>query len=49
MWAQVNELLFKKTFLILGFGRLVTTEYRVLPSIWYSDEQVAEPIIDSAL
>jgi len=24
--------------LILGFGRLVTTEYRVLPSIWYSAE-----------
>jgi len=33
----VNELLFK-LFLILGIGRLVTTEYRVLPSIWYSAE-----------
>jgi len=35
MSAQMNELLFKK-ILILGIGKLVTTEYRVLPSIRYS-------------
>jgi len=35
MSAQMNELLFQKN-LILGIGRLVTTEYRVLPSIRYS-------------
>jgi len=28
----------EKFLLILGFGRLETTEYRVLPSIWYSAE-----------
>jgi len=38
MSAQMNESLFKKKFLILGIGRLVTTEYRVLPSIRYSAE-----------
>src|SRR6218665_1016875 len=31
-------MLLKKINLILGIGRLVTTEYRVLPSIRYSTE-----------
>src|SRR6218665_3418654 len=38
MSALMNESLFKKTTLILGIGRLVTTEYRGLPSIRYSAE-----------
>src|SRR6218665_72930 len=38
MSAQMNELLFEKRFLILGIGRLVTTEYRIFPSIRYSAE-----------
>src|SRR6218665_4049422 len=38
MSAQMNESLFKKNFLILGIGRLVTTEYRVLPNVKYSAE-----------
>src|SRR6218665_1390574 len=37
MSAQMNELLLKK-ILILVIGRVVTTEYRVLPSIRYSAE-----------
>src|SRR6218665_3159537 len=37
MSSQMNELLLKKN-LILGIGRLVTTDYRVLPSIRYSAE-----------
>jgi len=31
-------MLCKNFVLILGLGKLVTTEYRVLPSIWYSAE-----------
>ena len=38
MWAHVNKLLFKIVLTILGIGRLVATEYRVLPSSWYSAE-----------
>jgi len=38
----VNELLLQKNS-VLGFGRLVTTEYRVLP------RSIAEPSIGSAL
>jgi len=30
--------LLTKIFPILGIGKLVTTEYRVLPSSWYSAE-----------
>jgi len=37
MSAQMNELLFK-TKKILGIGRLMRTEYRVLPSIRYPAE-----------
>ena len=39
MPAQMNESLFEKKILVLSIGRLVSTEYRVLPIIRY----LAEP------